>query len=326
MRSLISIIIPVYKVEKYLAQCLDSVLAQTHKDIEVILVDDGSPDKCHEICDDYARRDNRIRVIHKENAGLSAARNSGIAIAQGDYIGFVDSDDLISPNMYEILYGLSQQHNADVVSCLNTNNLSDLYIGSFADIPHSSVTVVSSNVLEDYTRRGFNSVWRRLYTKQVLCNKQFVVGAYDEDFLFSFQVMRDCKRWVTVSLPLYYWNLGPVSLSRSSLKNLHTPIENIYEEYLQEGNNPTITKNMLLRILQYQYRLVTRACRFGFNDNEIEKEYYKVEKEFVANLRKNLMGIVRSPLYRMIDVIQLLIMSINLPLYKKLYKNSRNHD
>ena len=101
---LISVIVPIYKVEKYLSKCIESIIAQEYSNIEIILVDDGSPDNCGKICNDYAIKDNRIKVIHKENGGLSSARNAGIDIAQGEYIGFVDSDDTIEPYMYEKLY------------------------------------------------------------------------------------------------------------------------------------------------------------------------------------------------------------------------------
>ena len=99
----ISIIVPVYKVEKYLKKCVDSILAQTFSDFELILVDDGSPDNSGRICDDYAKKDARVRVVHKQNGGLSSARNAGIEVAKGKYLGFVDSDDYIAEDMYELL-------------------------------------------------------------------------------------------------------------------------------------------------------------------------------------------------------------------------------
>ncbi|MBA1325633.1 glycosyltransferase [Enterococcus faecium] len=111
-----SIIVPVYKVEKYLRKCVDSILAQTFTDFEVILVDDGSPDNSGKICDEYAEKDNRVRVIHKENGGLSSARNAGIDVARGKYLGFVDSDDYIDEDMYEILYENLKIHDADISS------------------------------------------------------------------------------------------------------------------------------------------------------------------------------------------------------------------
>ena len=114
---MISIIVPVYNTEPYLPQCLDSILAQTYTDLEILLIDDGSTDRCGEICNQYAARDPRIRVFHTENRGLSAARNLGLDQAKGDYIGFVDSDDWIEPDMYEVLLQKAEETKADIVEC-----------------------------------------------------------------------------------------------------------------------------------------------------------------------------------------------------------------
>lgn len=113
----LSIIVPVYKVEKYLPKCIDSILAQTFRDFELILIDDGSPDNCGAICDEYAARDSRIKVIHQENAGVSAARNAGLDIATGTFLGFVDSDDWIEPEMYETMIATAKEKQVDVVVC-----------------------------------------------------------------------------------------------------------------------------------------------------------------------------------------------------------------
>ena len=112
----ISVVIPIYNVEKYIERCIDSVLNQTYMNLEIILVDDGSPDRCGEICDNYAQIDKRIRVIHKENGGLSSARNAGLRIATGDYISFVDSDDWIEPHMYETLLKNAINYKAQISS------------------------------------------------------------------------------------------------------------------------------------------------------------------------------------------------------------------
>lgn len=113
----ISVIVPVYKVEPYLQKCIDSILAQTFRDIEVILVDDGSPDNCPAICDAAAEKDERVRVIHQKNGGLSAARNAGLDIARGEWIGFVDSDDYIAPEMYQTLYNTAIKNDAQLALC-----------------------------------------------------------------------------------------------------------------------------------------------------------------------------------------------------------------
>lgn len=110
----LSVIVPVYKVEKYLPRCIESILSQTYSDLELILVDDGSPDNCPSICDEYMQKDSRVVVIHKENAGVSAARNDGLKIAKGKYIGFIDSDDYITPNMYEELITNLENNNCDL--------------------------------------------------------------------------------------------------------------------------------------------------------------------------------------------------------------------
>lgn len=115
MRPLISIIVPIYRVEKYLRQCLDSILNQTYKNLDIILVDDGSPDMCGMICDEYAKRDSRIRVIHKENGGLVSARKAGLRIAQGEWVAYVDSDDWIDANMYELMWENVEKYQADIV-------------------------------------------------------------------------------------------------------------------------------------------------------------------------------------------------------------------
>lgn len=114
--KLISIIVPVYNVEKYLKECIDSVISQTYKNLEIILVDDGSTDKSGEICDEYSKKDSRIKVIHKENGGLSDARNVALDIAKGEYIGFVDSDDYVEKDMFETLYKLAEEHNTEISS------------------------------------------------------------------------------------------------------------------------------------------------------------------------------------------------------------------
>lgn len=134
MNDLISIIVPVYNVEKYLNKCIDSIINQTYKNIEIILVDDGSTDNSGKICDEYLLRDSRIKVIHKNNGGLSSARNEGINISSGEYIGFVDSDDWVEPNMYEEMYKKILYSNADIVDC-----------GYWKEYENKSIKYISAN-------------------------------------------------------------------------------------------------------------------------------------------------------------------------------------
>lgn len=121
MSELVSVIVPVYKVERYLSRCVDSILQQSYSNLEVILVDDGSPDSCGMICDEYQKNDRRIRVIHKSNGGLSDARNYGIEAAQGKYLAFVDSDDWLDFDMIDILYRVLTSQGADIAECSYRN-------------------------------------------------------------------------------------------------------------------------------------------------------------------------------------------------------------
>lgn len=116
MNPLISVIVPIYNVEKYLVRCVDSIVNQTYKNLEIILVDDGSPDRCPQMCDDYAEKDSRIKVVHKKNGGLSDARNAGMAVATGEYISFIDSDDWIETSMFELLLNNIFQYDCEI-SC-----------------------------------------------------------------------------------------------------------------------------------------------------------------------------------------------------------------
>lgn len=117
MEDLISVIVPVYKVEKYINKCVDSIINQTYTNLEIILVDDGSPDNCGNICDEYAKKDNRIKVVHKENAGVSSARNIGLEKSSGKYITFIDADDYVEKNYCEELLNILKIENADCVAC-----------------------------------------------------------------------------------------------------------------------------------------------------------------------------------------------------------------
>ena len=170
---LLSIIVPVYKVEKYLSECIDSILAQTLTDFELILVDDGSPDHCPEICDEYAKKDDRIVVIHKANGGVSSARNSGILAAQGDYIGFVDADDLIVPEMYAFLYDAILKHHVDLVSCQYKRFLKDVSVSTGEDRVrvgrlYNNTKALTEKYCTIYVPTEDSSVCNKLYRKKVM--------------------------------------------------------------------------------------------------------------------------------------------------------------
>ena len=203
--DLISIIIPVYKVEKYLEKCIESVLKQTYTNLQIILVDDGSPDNCGKICDEYAKKDSRIEVIHKINGGLSDARNVGINRANGRYIGFVDSDDYIKEDMYEKLINLIKEYDADISIC----NLYDVIDGNECirnkdnGIHEYSRIDILKEILLDKNIQSY--AWNKLYKKELFDEIKYPIGKKYEDIGTTFYLFEKCNKIVVTSEPEYYY-------------------------------------------------------------------------------------------------------------------------
>lgn len=203
----ISVIIPIYKVEAYLEKCIASVQNQSYRNLEIILVDDGSPDDCGKICDRYAGEDTRIKVLHKENGGLSDARNKGLDAATGEYIFFVDSDDFIHPQMVEILYHDLQTTGADISVCgfLPVEEGEEV---SFA-LPDDRETEVyeGEEVMHGLQHRNLLTVvaWNKLYKRSLFANLRYPKGKLHEDEFLVHQLLHQCKRIVYTDVRLYYY-------------------------------------------------------------------------------------------------------------------------
>lgn len=203
----ISVIVPVYKVEGYLRRCVQSILDQTFKELEVILVDDGSPDGCGAICDDFAARDSRVKVIHKENGGLSDARNAGLDAATGEYIGFVDSDDHIEPTMYEALLGALEEAEADLSIC-NFAFVDEENVADGITPPLTDEVLTRRQALERLGSDGENYVyfvtaWNRLYRRRLWEGLRFPVGKLHEDEFTAHRIFDRCEKIATVGQVLY---------------------------------------------------------------------------------------------------------------------------
>ncbi|MGL5150605.1 MAG: glycosyltransferase family 2 protein [Clostridium sp.] len=227
MNPKISIIVPVYKVELYLEKCIDSILNQTFKDFELILVDDGSPDRCGEICDEYAKKDNRIKVIHKENGGLSSARNAGLDIAKGEYIGFVDSDDWIEVNMYEVLYNLCCDNDADIVSCKALNLYEGKDIVKRFNEKKIKLYEGKINILDAHYNREFNfSLCTKLIKTKKINKLRFKEGMISEDVIFMIKLYNQIERLVytTEQKYIYFHRKESITTSGISFKRL----DNLY--------------------------------------------------------------------------------------------------
>ena len=222
--ELISVIVPIYKVEQYLEKCLDSVIAQTYENLEIILVDDGSPDNCGRICDEYKLRDGRIKVIHQANGGLSVARNAGLDIATGDCIGFVDPDDWIDPNYYEHLMGVMEGSGSDIVQCDMHYHKSGMtpIMSSPAEKYHSYTLSNFKSILE---HRGDGRITQasplNLYKTPLWEGLRFSVGHYKQDAIIFPEITSRCNSLTYTDLKLYHFNWREDSITHKEKTLTH---------------------------------------------------------------------------------------------------------
>ena len=192
---LISVIVPVYKVEAYLDRCVQSIVNQTYTNLEIILVDDGSPDRCPQMCDEWAKKDSRIRVIHKENGGLSDARNAGMAAASGEYISFIDSDDWIEPAFMQILLEAMLAHDCDVAGCLYRKckeSATEDSVSKNCKVQVFERLAAMSELIDNCAIQQV--VWNKLYKKTISDGILFEKGKYHEDEFWTYQVIGRINR------------------------------------------------------------------------------------------------------------------------------------
>lgn len=309
MDKCISIVIPVYNAGKYLRNCLESIVAQTYKNLEIILVDDGSTDDSGDVCDQYAELDSRIRVLHQENQGQSSARNHGLDVARGEYIGFVDSDDQISPIMYEALILACEREKADIASVWSTTTLSQLYKGNVEGIDYK----VSDRPLFSYLENEGHSVWRRLYKKELFEKIRFANVKHDEDVVISYELYTLCKKSVCLNATLYYWNQENTSLSRGKVKTLDNQSEVIYQKLKEQHSDAANVAK--LRSIQTEYRLMTRTIKYGLATKELKNEFRKSYKRYLKDIKQNIGSIRKSPLFNKKDIIQMGALFVLTPMY-----------
>ena len=283
-KALISIIIPVYKVEKYLEKCIQSVINQTYENLQIIVVDDGSPDNCGKICDEYAKKDHRIEVIHKSNGGLSDARNKGLEIAKGEYIGFVDSDDYIEADMYEVLYNLLKQYNADVSIC------------NFYTVSQGKISIKNAdNGINEYNRieilkeilldKNIQSyAWNKLYKKELFDEIKYPIEKKYEDIGTTFYLLEKCNKVVVTGKSEYYYINRQDSIVNNVTESTITDyIELIMQryDYIEENIKElsSYNKDYLKRILKTAEKDIKSLNEVGdYTKKKYEELYNKVQK------------------------------------------------
>ena len=202
---LISVIVPVFKVADYLDSCVECLVNQTYCNLEIILVDDGSPDTCSRMCDDWAMKDSRIQVVHKSNGGLSDARNAGLPVAKGEYISFADSDDLFEYRFIMLLYEAIRQTGADLAACDVEVFAEDSQIQLINTKTATPLVFNSEQALSQLiVGEGFRAVaWNKLYSARLLDDEKFEFGRLHEDEFFSYRIYDKCESLAFVDIPMY---------------------------------------------------------------------------------------------------------------------------
>lgn len=288
---LVSIIIPIYKTEKYLRRCLDSVVNQTYRNLEIILVDDGSPDGCGKICDEYAARDGRVKVIHQENAGPGAARNAGLDIATGEYISFVDSDDWVTSDMAEYAVKLAASENADIVSLA--------YILTSKEKPAfketNDIKVFDSKAaLEFFVETGMTTrtsecpVWSKLFKAELFDEIRFPEGIFYEDIVVNVELIKKSRIYVKSSKVCNFYFRGGTSTTRSKYKLSDDRYTEEWKEVRKKVSkeNDNIKRLADQRAIRCHFSLLAKIALYGFSDDIPKKERKQIAKEFTRQVRK----------------------------------------
>lgn len=320
--ELISVVIPVYNVEKYLAKCIKSVINQTYSNLQIILVDDGSTDNSGSICDEYAKKDRRITVIHKKNGGLSDARNVGIKYSIGKYIGFVDSDDYIHEKMYEIMIKNMISHKANI-SIVNRyyvfedgEELLRYSINEPIKIMNNIEAIEEMNSFSTFDM----AAWDKLYEKNLFYDIKFPVGKLSEDFYIMYLLFEKCERIVFDSRPLYYYFQRNNSISRN--KKINFDFAKAAKEQMEyiEKKYPQLESCVKIAYVSANLTVYNSYLKQKIPPDKV------VIRQMKEEVKKYFSFVVKSEKLNKIKKVQIKLFLINKNLYDlsfKLYKTKK---
>lgn len=297
--ALISVIVPIYNVEKYLPKCVDSILCQTYPNLEVILVDDGSPDRAGEICDAYAEKDSRVRVIHKRNGGLSSARNAGIDIAQGDYLSFVDSDDWIEPDTYETMLTAMERYGVSLV-CAGRYDVDDATGSRTVGLcPEKDELVTGKELVRRIFRWDHldSAAWDKLYARELFREIRYPIGRIVEDVPTTYRIVLKAGKAALLAKPVYNYLHRENSITTTvtiSEKTFHC-VQNAAQVHadIQETCPELEQDARYLWLNSVIYVLIVLELASA-EDRDRFSEYYQQLK---ADLRSNLGFVLTSTLF-----------------------------
>ena len=281
-KDLISIVVPIYNVEKYLKTCIDSIINQTYTNLEIILVDDGSLDNCGKICDEYKITDKRIKVVHKKNGGLSDARNAGIDVSTGKYIAFIDSDDYVAENYIEILYNLCIENNVLLSEC----NYKRVQSSDKIETKQDKETCIYTG--KEMSKRLYTEdcirtivVWNKLYKSELFNELRFPKGKINEDEFTIYKIFYNIDKVAITKEKLYYYRVSPDSIMNRKFNEKRLDLIEALEERMKfykekrekELYNLTL-KSYIEHLIEY-YRLCKRYIPDKYYNKIILKKYRK---------------------------------------------------
>lgn len=307
----ISVIVPVYNIEQYLPACIESILAQTYTNLEIILVDDGATDNSGRICDEYAAKDSRIRVIHKPNGGVSSARNAGLDAATGSLIGFVDGDDTIAPEMYQTLYSDMCQYGADIAHCgceIVWETRAEHRNGTGKILIHHNIQglqeLLSGEKIEP-------TLWNKLYRIELFgdirLDERVRVG---EDVLINYYLFSRAKKSVFHDVCLYSWIRRDSSCTMGTFEKTDLEALNVSRIILEE------TKACIPEIYAYGELRLVRSLISTYNHSLKYKRYKNLRKDILAELKEKRNDIFKKDIYSRTQKVAVYMMTICPEIYQ----------
>lgn len=317
MEPLISVIVPIYKSEPYLSRCIESIILQSYKNLQIILVNDGSPDNCGEICEEYAKEDSRITVIHKENGGLSDARNKGIEISKGEYITFVDADDYVSLDFIKVLYECIVQNEADISVCKTT-----VFSGKYAPYnePRFELKVFNKKraIETMLLQREFtNSANGKLFAKKFFASSRFTKGILYEDFDLIFDLFDLAGKIVYCSVAEYYYYVNEQGIMHESVDERHFVLIDIAKRILKTVSKkyPTLKKQAYSRYIFSVFFICDRVV-YAQKQSEFAKEIDEIQTE----LKKDAALVLTNRFIKIPLKVKAICFIISLKIYETLLK------
>ncbi|WP_158097260.1 glycosyltransferase family 2 protein [Massilimicrobiota sp. An105] len=296
---LISVIIPVYNVELYLDRAVKSILSQTYQNLEIILVDDGSTDKSPQMCDKYKMCDRRVRVVHKENGGLSSARNAGLDIARGKYISFLDSDDWVANDLFEYCLSLIESKPVDIVQ----------YATVITSVVGQSVTnqekirilrgkdILDYLMIQSTKSDRYYAAWNCLYTRDIIGELRFPVGRINEDIVWKYQVLSKANMMIDSTIVKHYYYRNDGSITKSGLKKRDFDLMIAGEEIKKLSSCETygrIRQMGAVKCARSSLSLLCKIAYYGISDEQLKKK--EIVKELTKRLRKDYFVLIVAPM------------------------------